>query len=851
VNRSYSVESVTTGKNTFVSFKPGVMSINKHLFSALLFASISIAGNGQSVRAYMAKGATAFQSNNFSSALAYYQVVIEESGERLDALYFAAESARQMRAYSVAEEYFEAIPPEDRREEFALTNYYLALTKKSLEKFDEAIALFTTFAKERHDLSKYRERALQEIENCQWAKEMMQKPAKVELTQLGESINSVFSDYAPVAIGDTLYYTTTDRMNIDQSKKKKKKKHYKIRRKKSKNTEEVLVTKIFQSVKGLTSDPIRQNSRSERTFTANLAFNAKHSKMYYTVCEQLDVEQNIFRCELFYRERQARDDWGRPIRLPDHVNVPGSNATQPAIGLDAKTGQETLYFVSDRPGGKGRLDIWTSNIDKNGGFSQPVNLADLNTMDDDLSPFYDNASQSLYFASAGYLNFGGYDIFKSQRGEKGWTEPENVGYPINSSYDDAFFTIDHTTGKAYFASNRKGNYCISPDKDCNLHDIYEVTNKAELLVSAFNELDFSMIYGASIELENLSNGAKEVFRMEPGEYKFNLPVNPQRRYRMQVSKEGYEPVIVDIEPKDLAGDEPKKYVFIKPWTHLVIRTLDARSSLPLTGLSLRITDLKDKTSEIVQLAPDQSEYAMPLKTDRNYEVAAIKSGFDAAAEVISANDLRSQSLEKNLYLKNFYSGLPLSVYFDNDEPSDKSSTPPSACEIDYSQTYEKYMQKKGDFIKENAKGLKGVDAEFARMEAMRFFDTEIQSGYYNLLRLSENLLFSLENGEKIELQVEGYASPLADDHHNQQLSERRIQTVINHFSTFRNGAFKKYLGKQLTIVKVPFGEKTDTSVSDSAKDRRASVYSPKASKERRVVIGGFVVPANGKSSSLK
>ncbi|MEK7254807.1 MAG: hypothetical protein AAB316_08685, partial [Bacteroidota bacterium] len=177
----------------------------------MLLACLTSTAFGQSVRAYMAKGMSAFKAESYSSALAYFQVVIEEGGERTDALFYAGESARQMRSYNLAEKYLSAIPADERRDEFAMTDFYLGMAKKSLEKFDEAIELFKRFAAYRDDISKYRDKALQEIKNCEWAKEQIQQPNKVELTHLNEAVNTIFSDYAPVAVGDTLYYTSTDK----------------------------------------------------------------------------------------------------------------------------------------------------------------------------------------------------------------------------------------------------------------------------------------------------------------------------------------------------------------------------------------------------------------------------------------------------------------------------------------------------------------------------------------------------------------------------------------------------------------------------------------------------------------
>ena len=100
------------------------------------------------------------------------------------------------------------------------------------------------------------------------------------------------------------------------------------------------------------------------------------------------------------------------------------------------------------------------------------------------------------------------------------------------------------------------------------------------------------------------------------------------------------------------------------------------------------------------------------------------------------------------------------------------------------------------------------------------------------------LLPYLEQGNKIEIIVEGYASPLASGDYNKRLTKRRISSVINQLSVWSNGALSDYLERGILIVKEdPKGEDAAaTEVSDNEKDRRASIFSPKASRERRVRI---------------
>ncbi|NJK86637.1 MAG: OmpA family protein [Bacteroidales bacterium] len=170
--------------------------------------------------------------------------------------------------------------------------------------------------------------------------------------------------------------------------------------------------------------------------------------------------------------KKAGDQWQTPEKLPPAINDPNYTATQPALGRTAKTNREIIYFVSDRPEGKGGLDIWyTVWNEKSNIYSRVKNSGSkINTIADEMTPFYDLPSRTLYFSSTGLPGIGGLDIFKAF-GERGkWTSIENVGYPLNSSYDDLYFTVGQTGEEGFLVSNRPGGNSFNNETCCD--DIY-------------------------------------------------------------------------------------------------------------------------------------------------------------------------------------------------------------------------------------------------------------------------------------------------------------------------------------------------------------------------------------------
>jgi len=134
--------------------------------------------------------------------------------------------------------------------------------------------------------------------------------------------------------------------------------------------------------------------------------------------------------------------------------------TSPCLSPDGNT----LYFVSDRPGGIGGKDIWASERLSKGNWSEPVNLGDkVNTADDEESPFmmYDGAT--LNFSSKGHNSMGGYDIFSTTQNDDGfWSNPENLGTPVNTASDDFFYITDTFGRHAFYSSDKtqQGNQNI-------------------------------------------------------------------------------------------------------------------------------------------------------------------------------------------------------------------------------------------------------------------------------------------------------------------------------------------------------------------------------------------------------
>ncbi len=131
------------------------------------------------------------------------------------------------------------------------------------------------------------------------------------------------------------------------------------------------------------------------------------------------------------------------------------STAHPSLSKDGKK----LYFSSDRPGGKGGMDIYYVNLDADGlPIGTPINMGDkVNTPGDEVFPHYNSRSNLLFFSSNGHFGLGGLDVYVAKLDGKGKTKNiENLGTPINSPHDDFSYTSDEEQTKGYFSSNRPG-----------------------------------------------------------------------------------------------------------------------------------------------------------------------------------------------------------------------------------------------------------------------------------------------------------------------------------------------------------------------------------------------------------
>lgn len=276
------------------------------------------------------------------------------------------------------------------------------------------------------------------LADCEFAINAMKHPVKFDLINMGENINSDYDEYLPAVVADeSEIIFTVMRPRDDKT-----------------------VCVFCQSEEDFYASK-KQNGVWQPRYPLEYPINTGYNEgaqcispdghyLFFTLC---NTDFGNGSCDLYWSKRIG-ERWSRPRNFDAPVNTK-SWESQPSIAPDGKT----IYFVSNRPGGFGGMDIWKTEMTEEGVFTVPVNLGEtINTEYDESAPFIHADGRTLYFVSNGHPGMGGRDIFYSTLNNGEWSKPVNLGYPINTSADEINLLINAAGTTAYFSSDKDGGF---------------------------------------------------------------------------------------------------------------------------------------------------------------------------------------------------------------------------------------------------------------------------------------------------------------------------------------------------------------------------------------------------------
>ena len=419
---------------------------------SFLFFLISVIGWSQTQSEYLRAANHEFETGNYSASVGLFENVLENSEYLPIALFRYAESLRMVKDYKKAASAYRKVLSQT-GDTYPLARFWYAEMMKYLGDYKRASTAFNKFYKDNRTIDELKFYILKARYEKTVCASLTQEPAfeePIELSLLDTSINSKFGEFSPFQNMDgRLYYSSYRATNPDS---------------------------LNEYRSGVFSSPLEQSSAAENTDTVFFsdAFHYSISPSHYgrevfvTRCP-IDPKQGS--CELFL-SHHSNGAFSEMQKLQGEVNMAGYNSRHP--WFTSFNGKKFLVFASDRRGGFGGHDIWYCERKDELRFDDCKNAGHtVNTIDEEVSPFYYPGDTILFFSSGWHKSFGGFDIYKCKGDFEVWGPPENLGRPINTSYDELYYSFNDSTRNAFFVSNRPGGMAFDNATCCN--DIYTYT----------------------------------------------------------------------------------------------------------------------------------------------------------------------------------------------------------------------------------------------------------------------------------------------------------------------------------------------------------------------------------------
>lgn len=791
------------------------------VFTGLIMCINNVQGQYYAFKDLVKSAEEAYNNKHYYKALDNYTKAIEQNEDAKPRVFFAAATAAQkVNALNYAKEYYQKYIDSGDSEYESEVLYQLAKSEHQVGEYDKALINYDLYASEYGGQdAKIDMDISQQKEAAQWAL-TNNIDESIEYTErLSDTINTNSSENAPVLLGQDLVYASL-RFPIEDDKYERSR------------------TKILRN-----GDVVDIPSVTEQQLTSNAAFNSDGTKMVFTICDYIDTYS--IHCQLYSADIGPNLTVRNVQPLPSHINAPNSNSTHPTIG--EVDGQTFMYFASDRAGGKGQYDIYKVLIEENNVMGAPTNVLEVNTLGNDMTPYYHNATETLYFSTDARKGYGGYDIFKTNKEEP---EPVNLGKNINTSYNELYYSLAPDGIRGHFTSNRPGSSFAEDKYETCCYDIYSASSKKcivtlntltfdantkesldQVMIKVINTKDNTVLYEKS-----LAGNANNI----------ELPCNED--LKLIATKDGYdnyELALADLLKGQKGEEIIKQELFLTPnIIGLELAVFEEVARAPLNGATVYLTNLSTNEIQTQEMNPGHI-FNFDIMPDTEYLIEINKDGFKE--ETIKFNSGKADvKINKEAILKyidvveksivSLENAIPVSLYFDNDQPK-KGSTKNESAKT-YTQIFGDYYGRKLKFKNAYLALFKGSDKVTATQEVDYLFESLVKASFDKYDTFKKQLQIVLEAGQDVNVYLRGYTSPLAQSDYNTALGKRRVDSIRKEFDTWNNGVLVPYiLSGQLKVTERSFGETTaPAGISDDPSAPSRSIYSPEASRERRVEI---------------
>ncbi|MFM1874535.1 MAG: hypothetical protein RL266_272, partial [Bacteroidota bacterium] len=403
--------------------------------------------------------------------------------------------------------------------------FFLGRAYHYKNKFDLAVTNYYNYRSfiEMDDVETYNQ-VRQQIQYAENAQELIKNPVGVKVTNLGPEINTKYPEYCPVVSADGKVLIFTSRREGGSGD--------------AKDTDGLYFEDIYVCQK----QPNGKWSKPQ-SIGSNINGTGHEAAIGLSPDGQLLF---IYKNDDIFQSKRTASGWSNLEPLGSDIN---SASWETHASVTAT--ENLLVFTSNRSeGGYGGRDLWYCKKLPNGDWGLAMNMGSvINTDFEEDSPFISADGNTLIFSSQGHTSMGGFDIFRSEFVDGAWTNPENIGYPINTAEDDVFFVLTPDGRHAYYSSRMDGGY-----GDTDLYMLKLEVKKTSgsavargvMKVPAMDYADIS----AKIVVTDEGGAQIGTYRPNSSTGYYVLVLDPGETYTISYEADGYEPVVAKLPVAD-------------------------------------------------------------------------------------------------------------------------------------------------------------------------------------------------------------------------------------------------------------------------------------------------------------
>ncbi|MEA3444352.1 MAG: hypothetical protein U9R19_06440 [Bacteroidota bacterium] len=419
------------------------------LISFFLFFLLNIA-SAQTLNELVKAAKLEFETGNYYAAANLYEHALAKNSNRVKLSFRLAEALRLSKDYKRASVEYRKIYT-DKEELFPLSRFWYAEMMKYQGKYKKAKSAYNRFYKNYRNVNELKFfilKAKYEREVCESLSNGNIFVNNISIKLMDTLVNSEFGEFNPFEIDSTqLIFSSFRSYPVDDKT--------------------VFRSRLFwfNALNDTIPALILDTTLYAEGYYYSISPGINRNEVLLSKCP---IGKNQGVCEI-YMAKLHNNIFSDIKILQGDINLPNINSRHPF--LTEFDGNEYLLFSSDRPGGFGGYDIWFCKRESDLTFNTCKNVgANINSILDEITPFYYPNDTLLYFSSSWHGAYGGFDIFQSYGNFAHWEQPYNLGLPINSSYDDLYYSFNDKSRRAYFVSNRTGGMAFENETCCN--DIY-------------------------------------------------------------------------------------------------------------------------------------------------------------------------------------------------------------------------------------------------------------------------------------------------------------------------------------------------------------------------------------------